>query len=418
MISRLDSDLPEDEAVALARSAKPVTDLTGIEPAEPELVPSADGGIERMLFTVPGYAAEDEQTNPLAAVYRDLWAKLPDGIELVILTHRSVSDTVRSWLAGTGVAGAEVVDADDFVGFSTWAEDGYVGIRTNDRAALVEPAYFPRRGDALVADYVGAAGDIENFQAPLYFQGGNVLVGDEFFLIGIDYPIRTLQQGIVDVPGGQSPGELLAELYRRFFDRGRPPVFVGATVPVPAERTRQIEVNGEPWTESIYRGNAVGTRQPLFHIDMFISLAGRGEDGRYRVLVGDPREAAELLGEELRPEAMAEVFDNIARQLSRDFDVIRNPLPLTFLDFPEYRERLWYFATANNALVHRPAAGSPIAFLPSYGHGSFEKLRATDDRNRQVWEGLGFEVRMLADFHYFAVNLGAVHCIKKYLGRA
>jgi hypothetical protein len=55
--------------------------------------------------------------------------------------------------------------------------------------------------------------------------------------------------------------------------------------------------------------------------------------------------------------------------------------------------------------------------MPSYGHGSYERLRVTDERNKEIWEGLGFEVRMLGDFHPFAANLGAAHCIKKYLAR-
>jgi hypothetical protein len=87
-------------------------------------------------------------------------------------------------------------------------------------------------------------------------------------------------------------------------------------------------MNGEQWTEFVYQGNAPGTRQPLFHIDMFISLAGRGEDGRYRLMVGDPREAAILTGEPLKPEAMPEVFDNIAAQLAQSgFAVIRTRSP-------------------------------------------------------------------------------------------
>ena len=34
-----------------------------------------------------------------------------------------------------------------------------------------------------------------------------------------------------------------------------------------------------------------------------------------------------------------------------------------------------------------------------------------------LWRSLGYDVVRLGDFHAFAVNLGAVHCIKKYLER-
>ena len=56
-------------------------------------------------------------------------------------------------------------------------------------------------------------------------------------------------------------------------------------------------------------------------------------------------------------------------------------------------------------------------WLPTYGHGGWASLAATDEANRRVWESLGFETTMLADFHPFAENLGAVHCVKKYLAR-
>jgi hypothetical protein len=136
------------------------------------------------------------------------------------------------------------------------------------------------------------------------------------------------------------------------------------------------------------------------------------------VLVGDPKLAARLLGVPLWPHSMSEVFDDIARGLKQlGFTVIRNPLPLVYVDDPENKERLWYFATSNNALVQVPARGQKIVWLPTYGHGAWAELAATDRRNREIWERLGFEVRLLGDFHPFAENLGALHCIKKYLKR-
>jgi hypothetical protein len=423
-VSRLDADVPEAVIAARIETAAAATQLLGVEPERPSLVPSADGAISRMLLTIPHWAVDEVQgePNPYGTVYRDLLGKLPDDVALLVLTHRSAASGVRGWLDEAALTGrSTVVEAEDYLGFSIWAEDGYVATHDlgSGASGLVEPAYFPRYGDALVADYVRDAGGLDGYQAPLYFQGGNVLVGDDFFFIGIDYPTKTLSQGIVRPAPGQRPIEVLHELYGRFFDEERRPLFVGSTLPVPQAQAREVEIGGQPWTEFVYQGNAAGTRQPLFHIDMFISLAGRaGEDGAYRVLVGDPREAATLMGEPLLPEAMAEIYDNIAQQLRRaGFEVIRNPLPLTHVDDVQARERYWYFATANNALVHRPAGAPSLVLLPSYGHGPYEHLKATDARNREIWEGLGFEVRMLADFHPFAQGLGAVHCIKKYLAR-
>ena len=257
-------------------------------------------------------------------------------------------------------------------------------------------------------------------QAPLYFQGGNVLVGDDFFFIGGDYPANSLRyiNNVILPNAGESPADAVRRLYREYMDGQRTLHYIGSTVQVPAQTERQITVNGESWTELLYLGNRPGTVQPLFHIDMFLTLAGRDTAGRYQVLVGDPRLAATLLGARLWPHAMVNVFDNIAEELRRrGFAVTRNPLPLAYVDDASTKERIWYFATANNALVQIPQAGVRDVWLPSYGFGNWTSLSVTDTGNRQIWESLGFQVHMLGDFHPFAENLGAVHCIKKYLAR-
>src|SRR5690606_9608083 len=121
-------------------------------------------------------------------------------------------------------------------------------------------------------------------------------------------------------------------LYKKYLDHERELIHVGATIPVPVETTRTFTMEtpggSETWKESLYAGNEPGTVQPLFHIDMFITLAGRACDGAYQVVVGDPRLAAQVLGVPVWPHAMAEIFDDIAGGLERrGFRVLRNPLP-------------------------------------------------------------------------------------------
>jgi hypothetical protein len=387
-------------------------------PAAPRLVGSADGAIERLLLTIPAYSV---RSRPLAEVYRDLIAQLPEPIGLVVLTHEAVAGEVEGWLGGR--SGAEVIAAPDHLNFSVWAEDGYVVItdETGEERFFVEPFSFPRYGDSLVADLVSNATGLKKTQAPLYFQGGNVLIGDDFFLIGADYPANSLEYiGDILMPApGETEAELVHRLYREYLDTERRLVYVASTIPVPEEQVRPFRMGGQDWTEVVYIGNRPGTAQPLFHIDMFITLLGRADGGRYRVLVGDPRMAADVLGEPLQPHAMAHVFDNIAATLARfDFEVIRNPLPLVYVDDERRRERLWYFATSNNALVQATGDANASVYLPTYGHGSWSTLTVTDQHNRELWESLGFATHLLGDFHPFAENLGALHCIKKYLVRS
>jgi hypothetical protein len=408
LVRRTAADMSEAFLQNRAEAGPILAELLPSRPVRPRLVGSAEGSIERVLLTIPEYAV---RSPPLATAYRHLLGSLPARTRFLVLTHESVVDTVAGWREGMAV-----VPAPDHVNFSVWAEDGYVAVTDGGTTYLVEPFSFPRYGDSLIADFVANADPgLERTQAPLYFQGGNILVGDDFFLIGADYPANTLRYvGGILVPGpGERPADLVRRLYREYLDPGRRLSYVGTTLPVPEQSSRRFTLDGQEWTELLHVGNQPGTTQPIFHIDMFVTLAGRGQDGRYRILVGDPRSAAELLGTGLAAHAMAQVFDDIAGCLSRQgFDVRRNPLPLAYLDDPDRRERMWYFATSNNALV-----GDGVVYLPTYGHGGWAELAATDRANGEIWSDLGFEVSYLADFHPFAENLGAVHCIKKYLAR-
>ena len=395
-------------------------------PVEPRLVSSAHGEITQILLTIPAYAVSSAAgpPNPLSSTYRELLTKLPNRIRTVVVTHEAVAKEVESWLAEAGLLErAIVVPAPDHLNFSVWAEDGYVVVEDaqSARRFLVEPYEFPRFGDSLIADLVRNQSELLGNQAPLYFQGGNVLVGDRFFLIGADYPANTLRRYLnrVIVPApGETPADTVHRLYREYLDTGRELVYVGSTIPVPSEQRLPLTIDGEDWTQLLYFGNAAGTVQPVFHIDMFISLAGRDNDGAYRVLVGSPRLAAEVLQVPLWPHSMQEAFDNIAQGLQRQgFKVIRNPLPLAYMDDPQSRTRTWYFATANNALVQISENAGRRVWLPTYGHGDWNALQETDRANQDVWTELGFSVTLLGDFHPFAENLGAVHCIKKYLDR-
>jgi hypothetical protein len=391
------------------------------EPVKPRIVSSAHGSIDHILLTYPRYVQGELAYE---RVYADLLAKLPLRTEVTIFVHPQVEPALRRILDEHREGGTtNVVVSPDFLNFTVWAEDPYVVVEDTDPAStatyLVEPFTFTRAGDALIAERVAQASPFQSTQSPLYFQGGNVLIGDDFVLLGIDYLYNTLEtfrtSGAVSIPAGVEPFDFLTGLFARTFGEDRAMFFPGTRLPVPQQQEGQIQVNGQTWTEVRYMGT--GDRQPIFHIDMFLSLAGRADDGRYRVLVGSPSEADRILGRGPSRWAMHEVFDDIASRLTaEEFEVIRNPLPITYVDYPGERVREWYFATSNNCLVEIDGDSRQV-WLPTYGHGPWEDLAATDDANRRIWEGLGFEVHQLGDFNIFTQNLGAVHCIKKYLQR-
>jgi hypothetical protein len=393
-------------------------------PAKPRIVSSAHGPLRHLLLCYPSYAGGDDVYRD---VFVDLFRRLPPSIKLTLLAHPSVVDGLQQAVdAERPGAQTTIVEAPPYLQFTVWAEDPYVVVEdlANDppRTFLVEPFTFPRVGDGIVADLVAEASEVQSIQSPLYFQGGNVLIGDDFVLIGVDYLVKTLEtfaryHPVLGVPGDpEEARQFVADLFRQTFDPERDVFFVGTRLPVPDLQERSVTIEGEQWTEVLYAGT--GDHQPIFHIDMFVSLTGRSPSGRYRLLVGSPAEADRILGRPPLEHALSAIFDDVARGLeSQGFEVIRNPLPLTYVDDPAARERFWYFATANNCLVQIDDAQGRHVWLPTYGHGPWSELAATDDATRRLWDELGFTVHQLADYNVFAQNLGSVHCIKKYLAR-
>ncbi|EDX82695.1 hypothetical protein S7335_997 [Synechococcus sp. PCC 7335] len=400
----------------------------------PSLVSSLHGSLERLLFTIPDWVffPKNDPYNPeniyapseslvikkYADVFRAILRTIPSKTVRTILTHEVAENTLKKWLNEFGlVDNFEIITVSRDIRFTVWAEDAYcICNDLNDKEKyFVEPASFRRADDAYIADKVSVKTDIESTQVKLYFQGGNILIGDDFWMIGADYPSNSIDLGFIQQKEGESEREAVKRVYGEKLDKDRRLIVLGSRVPVPSTQTRPILIGEEMWTEVLFFGNGEGTVQPLFHIDMFISLAGRNENGKYRVLVADPKSAYELLDKPLPEGAMQPVFDDISRQLKQlGFEVIRNPMPMAYDDDDANKTRYWYFATSNNVLLQ----DSPkIVWIPTYAHGFWADFSVTDEKNKEIWESLGYEVRQLPDFHPFAANLGAAHCITKYLQR-
>ena len=420
--------LPQLDAASVGRAAVTTRALRATvkrpTPQQPRIVSSAHGAIRHLLLCYPSYAGGDDVYR---RVFVDLFRSLPAPVELTVVAHASVvADVEQAVERERPSSKTTIVEAPNYLRYTVWAEDPYVVVddvaTTPPRRFLVEPFTFPRAGDSVVADLVAEASELQSTQSPLFFQGGNILIGDDFVLIGVDYLFETLDtflryRPVLGMPDDRAQAQdFIVDLFRETFDAEREVFFTGTRLRVPETETRPLLIEGEDWTEVLYAGS--GHHQPIFHIDMFISLAGRGPSGRYRLLVGSPVAADRLLDRPSVTHGMSEIFDDVARQLEvQGFEVIRNPLPLTYVDNPNAKERFWYFATSNNCLVQIDEAAGNYVWLPTYGHGAWSDLTVTDEANRVLWEELGFTVHQLADFNVFAQNLGSVHCMKKYLAR-
>ena len=422
----------------------------------PSLISSWRGAIDTLLLAFPAYGVADPE---LAAGYRSVISAMRPGTKFVVVHQRSGRAAVEKWFkqAGHKKRAVTYVALPDYVNFTDWAEDGYVALldTADDTAYLMEPWEFPRAGDALISESVQEHVDLRSGQAPLIFQGGNCLSGDRFWLLGKDYfadSVDLVAGGSppVEVPAGKTPDAFVTKLFADYVDSKRELIVVGTDRPIPL-RTYYGTRDGDGFHLDI-AGDGAGTFQPIFHIDMFITLVGPDDRGDFEVLVGSPALGDELLGTQ-SPYALDDVYDSIAADLrAHGMHVQRNPLvhrpqdgraftvaqlraiaaqpgnealleAVTELvaagakDDTSVRVRTWHHITWNNCLVENSETLGKRVYLPTFGHGPNEDLKPVDQEMKALWEARGFTVHMLGDFNAFARRQGVVHCIKKYLAR-
>ncbi|MEQ8397581.1 hypothetical protein [Thalassobaculum sp.] len=301
----------------------------------------------------------------------------------------------------------------------------------DDRHWLLEPTrhvptllnIYLEYADMLAADDA----DLECRETGAIFQGGNTLVSSLTTLIGADDVANNLAVfdfGSVDDQRSSRAAAVTKHLSASL-GSDRPIRFVSSTTLPRVNQTETVWRDGEELDIEHLGRRATDSVQPIFHIDLIICTAGQDKEGREIILIGCPRLADEILGLE-RPrdfEVWCAALDEIATDLESDgFIVIRNPLPIIFIESGPRRGegrtpyQRWYMATANNVLVQSGGSAN-IVWLPSYGHGAWPELAATDEKNREIWRKLGFEVRDVGDFHPFAELGGALHCIAKVVHR-
>ena len=247
--------------------------------------------------------------------------------------HESIKQAIEPWFVTAGHAPEDVlfVSLPDYVSLTDWAEDAYVSLADamDGSAYLMEPWEFKRAGDALIADAVEEFSDITATQAPLIFQGGNCLIGSDFWLLGKDYFVDTLellqgQRPPVKLPEGESADDFARSLFSKYLDRNRKLIVIGTKKPIPIREYIGTKSGGGFYLD--VAGGGAGTFQPIFHIDMFISLVGVNSQGTFELLVGSPALADKMLGTK-SPFALDDVYDSIAQSLiDLGFSVKRNPL--------------------------------------------------------------------------------------------
>jgi hypothetical protein len=318
-----------------------------------------------------------------------------------LAVHEADGPALRALADGLGLsARVDVIAAPEGAALWPWAQDRVTVVRGGDGAIAVLGSDDPDDYTAYAAGRAhGIAGGVAlGVPQP----GGNILVDGKICFVGADLCIPAI-------------------------DKGR---LIEVIACAPLERRGPTRFEMTPgdytWREDIDRSIAAdGSRQPIFHIDMFMALAGPAPDGTQRILLGDPVWASELIGLPLPDGFPVKAFDQIEFGLRlRGYEVLRNPLPFVYFDDRQAKLREWFYASANNCWVEclkesmGGEQGGCRVFLPEYGFGPWAELKATDDANAAIWEGLGFEVVRGGDFLPLADQLGSLNCVSRILDRA
>lgn len=140
----------------------------------------------------------------------------------------------------------------------------------------------------------------------------------------------------------------------------------------------------------------------LYHLDLFLTPTGQEADGRYIILLG---KCVALFPElQVKADEINQRLDALVIRLENQygFKVIRNPMPLGK-----------YLFSYNNCITE-VAGDKKNVWLPAYTFDfpDINILRDCEAENRQIWQQLGFNPRMIeASFEdVYGVRAG-LHCI-------
>ena len=400
------------------------------------LVNSVSGRIEEILLTIFLDKSDEEYNERQKAVYTTLIKDLGSQRSYKILCKKEEHEIIQKWFEALDLVEVNFEYFFSVFNVTCWAQDPYVALysSTLNRTILAESNDFNRFDDQTIGCDVGAQSDtILDFPSYYYLQGGNILCSLDYVLIGKDYVEKNKGRAFL----GDEQGVLNA--FSGLFD-GKKCISVGMQKSIPHELRTPPKEKGKCVTRLTFSG----TWQPVFHIDMFITLTGiRNEDDQKEILViGSLDEAQRTLKDLGLPfsdafqqlsDAYAEYFKEIAHQLKAYFHVLEIPIFPGKASFgyagTQYETN--YFLTYNNVVIENfrdeNGAQQKHVFMPTYAKDDTpdSKIDKTENEIRvqldkkatKVWEKVGFKVFPMPDMESFASSGGAVHCLTKILKR-
>ena len=342
------------------------------------VIPDTHGAIAEILLQY-----DPDIHFELEPVYRDLFAALPNDVQLKVLcsTAAAVEDFARAWKSVLQERTVEVINVG--LPISLWARDRCIARQSldlNDTGATFVPVapwdYEPEKSnDLLLQDILHEARLAPAvMDSPLHIEGGNIISNRRHVFFGAN---------VLSENGNLSARRLESELTRLL---GRPYLSVGSD-------------SGEaPWC----------------HIDMYFTPVSDDT-----VLVANPRLASKILsthygcdedgdywdelpGTTCPSEWLQDQFDNVAALAQRGgYKVYRVP---AIANMPDQ-----WMITYNNILLDE-RNGRKVVYMPVYAIPPLDQVATA------IYQGLGFEVRTV-DVSQVYNRGGALRCIANVIRR-
>ena len=419
---------------------KPVDNTPSHVLIHPQAVPSAEGKIEEMIMMYPHFSLQNFTS--CGTVVQDLLTQMPETtFTFFVYQHPGETDyssKLYELVAAAGRSSASIrVVTNNSSDFTPWIRDPFFPVRNvlGSKAGpafahLMQPESFSRGGlddDEIAPDLSAAAPDtFTNFKVPILFQGGDILVGDTFFLVGND--CRLQSESIVGPPtkNNRTPIE---SLFKEHFSEDKQAIDISynqrifdVAIPVYNRTNSGISGPNAPTVKYPYNPeSSTDQSQPIFHLDLFITLAGRasGKAGApYVLVVGQPTITADptLPGYPAIVQHITTITTMINTTINMleenqnvEFQIERIPLPMVCVQDKANNTVNCFWASYNNCLVEIASATEKQIWLPTYGDDDW--ATGTLAAATATWTGLGFKVNTLTNYTEYAQQYGAAHCI-------
>lgn len=296
-------------------------------------------------------------------------------------------------------------------GHRLWAQDPFVVLSTeNGQRCFLEPYHFGFQfRDAFVADQVAEKTDFLLKPTRYLLEGGNILVGDDYVLIGKNILERNYRRWFPTL-SLEAATERLTEAFAEMLGM-RYVIWVG------------LEEAFKP--SKIFFPLGQEGLQPLFHLDFFLTLGGKNEHGDEIVFVAELNRANVMgvVADERELALFSAGLDAVAEQLATldqrqpgpKFEVKRLPIGLNFVQ-PDTPHVYAY----NNCLTE-VYDGIRMVYLPSFLPEPLTGSFRTDieQQARSAFEGAGFKVKLVRNgFQGRISQNGSLHCMTKILRRS